>query len=379
MSDKQIVIRDFIYVDADRLYSLYSQVFEGVANSIIESYLAGNTALEEQKGKPFHGSSHSEQLVETSQRTENKSLYDHMYNRLEDRLNSQITDASVVNHDNYKEVLENAVMIKITGTAEIENYQRLTVFLQRFNELGNAIGYSQILALKQEVEKAWKERQAVIEKVNDRNQKRIAMSKLQQDKEEFEKSVTEFLEKQGLRQDEQLMANLRLLIEIFYPDGFEITIKPSCESNIIYRGVLEQNWLRVSPYFLKSLYGTSVSAKWTMVGKVTYIPNWIAKNSADEEANNHDEKIADIQEIMSHANVATPEGAIDALEWTEENRKMWVNANEAVSMRDAYRKMFKAAQALENIFLESKERIEIVVYPLAIYHEVRFTEDLTDG
>lgn len=380
MADNQVVIRDFIYVDADRLYSLYSQVFEGVASSIIESYFASNVATEEQKGKPLQGSSQSEQLTETSQRTESKSLYDHMYNRLEDRLNPQITDASVINRENYKDVLENVVMIKITGTAEIEDYQRLTVFLGRFNELGGAIGYSQIQTLKQAVEKQWEKRQEEIENSRDRNTRKTGLDKLQRDKDKFQKSVIEYLAKQGLHQDEQLMANLGLLIEIFYPDGFEVIITPDQERDIVYRGVLAQNWLRISPHFLRSLYGTTVSAKWTMVGKVTYIPNWVVKDNASEEATAERETTdEDVQELLSNVNISTLEETIDALEGKEGSEKIWVNTNETPSMRDDYRNMFKAAKGFEHVFLESKERVEIVVYPLAIYHEVRFTADSAEG
>ena len=38
---KNEIIRDFIYMDKDRLYSLYSQVFEGVIEAVVDSYSNG--------------------------------------------------------------------------------------------------------------------------------------------------------------------------------------------------------------------------------------------------------------------------------------------------------------------------------------------------
>ena len=43
------VLRDFIYIDKDRLYSLYSQLFKGVAESMVEAFSSGKEDSESQK------------------------------------------------------------------------------------------------------------------------------------------------------------------------------------------------------------------------------------------------------------------------------------------------------------------------------------------
>ena len=45
----ETIIRDFIYMDKDRLYSLYSQAFEGVIEAFIESY--SNSLQSEENNK----------------------------------------------------------------------------------------------------------------------------------------------------------------------------------------------------------------------------------------------------------------------------------------------------------------------------------------
>ena len=43
---------------------------------------------------------------------------------------------------------------------------------------------------------------------------------------------------------------------------------------------------------------------------------------------------------------------------------------EKPSMRDPFRNMFSATRVFDNMFLESATRTEILIAPLAIYHEV---------
>ena len=77
MSKKEIKVRDFIYVDVDKLYSLYSQVFEGVSEKIVQSYIDSLTS----KDVPSRfslGDKIEEQAIELSNRKESKILYDHM-------------------------------------------------------------------------------------------------------------------------------------------------------------------------------------------------------------------------------------------------------------------------------------------------------------
>lgn len=361
MPNTDITIRDFIYVDADRLYSLYSQVFEGVAEQIVESVIAGLTTTDSQKGPPLQGSSTEAQVAEATRRTENKSLYDHMYNRLERRLGTAIIGASEIRANNYKEKLEDAFMVRVSGTAEIEDYARLETFMERFNELGEAIGYSQLIAMRSLAEATWKEQEHTIQEIKDRNQRKSALKQLEKQKKDFELQVKASLEESGLRQDETMLSNLRLFIEIFNSQGFDITISPDTgDGSVVYRGIIDKKWLRIQPDFLRALYGGIVRPKWTMVGKVTYIPRQDEVNELEsEEPGKHpfSDKVDSEQQLQD----------IQALE----NAGMGTTVGDKEpSMRDPFRNMFRATRAFEEMFLESKERVEILVAPLAVYHEV---------
>ena len=84
-------VRDFIYLDVEKLYSLYSQVFEGVADRIVQSYI-DSLELKEAPRKTLllRDSDVETKVIEVSRRTENRFLYDHMYNQLEGKLGNTI-------------------------------------------------------------------------------------------------------------------------------------------------------------------------------------------------------------------------------------------------------------------------------------------------
>ncbi len=350
MSNNDVLIRDFIYVDAERLYSLYSQVFEGVADQIVESFIAGLSTTDSQKGTFLQGSSIETQIAEASRRTENKSLYDHMYNQLERKLHSVIVDASKITTEDYQSILDQTFMIKVSGTAEIEDYHRLAMFMERFNEIADAIGYSQLVGIREVMNKGWTEEKQQIKQITDRNQKSTAKRRLEKKKKDFERKIEDFLEQTGLRQDETSLSNLCLFIEMFNPEGFEITISPiDGDGSIVYRGILGRQGLRIQPDFLRALYGSAVESTWTMVGKVTYIPSQIDDlESADLNhegkesvfGENRNQEQTDTQETQKSEESEIEELISD----TEEIES--ATDEEKPSMRDPFRNMFNAASSL---------------------------------
>lgn len=328
------MVRDFIYLDVERMYSLYSQVFEGVADQIIQSYIYELQSKDYQRGPILQGASVEAQVAEVSLRTENKFLYDHMYNRLETNISEAILEPSGVSPDNYREVLAPAFMIKVRGAAEMEDYDRIKTHLDKFNTLAEAIAYAHTLS--DEFQAALRELEAsAAGKVRDERTKVKQQLKKLKDPKQVAKEM-------GLSQDEQLLSNIRLFVETFHHGGFEIIIIPAQEvEGVVFRGVVDKRWLRVQPDLLKALYGVSAESNWTMVGQVTHLPK------------------------VEIAGMETPMEQELSTEASEEQE-----AEEEPSMRDPIRSIFGAVRVFENMFLESKERIEVLVCPLAIYREM---------
>lgn len=323
------IIRDFLYEDIDRLYSIYSQVFQGVAGQIVESFTNQAASKESGRSAPLTGRTLEEQVVELSTHMQVKWLHDHMYNTLEEKLGSVMIEDPELTPGNYEQVLSGCFLLKVQGAAEISDYHRLTTFLEKYNELGEAIAFSHLLSVTGEGAAAGAlEREHAAPK--DRNERVRAR--------EMEKRKTDpkaIAQAMGLRQNPELLKRLKLFLDFFGMDPFEVVVSAGEQSMVTYRGVLDRKWLRVSPDLVRSLYGTVIESPVTMVGQITHLPRARADKST-----------------------------------TSEELPPFRQSSEAnPSMRDSYQNMFKAARALEHMFLESDRRIEVVVCPLAIYRE----------
>lgn len=354
MQAEEKIIRDFIYIDVDRVYSLYSQINEGVADRIVQSY------IDESSSKHAHSKRESRsedvsveaQVAEMSHRTENKLLHDHIYNLFEAEIQNAILVPTEVSSENYREMLEKVFMIKVSGKAEIDDYNRIKALTERFNELVGGIAYAQMVTV---LGMGAHQAEALVEHAQGKQKSELRkfVQKL--------KDPKRLAQDAGMFQDEQVLSLTRLFTEMFNPDGFEVTVTASRGSEgVVYRGALNRRWLRLQPDFLKALYGGYTEFDWTMVGQVTYLPGGtlpdipqIAAPAVNQETNsqsNADEDGEGVDATLDSANQSP--------------------TNETPSMRDPFRTVFGALRGLERTFLESKQRVEVVVFPLAIYREM---------
>lgn len=373
MTNKEKTIRDFIYLDGDRLNSLYSQLFEGVAEQIVKSRLQSEVQQNLQKGGITKGQIAEAQFAEMKQSTESKVLYDYMYTQLVSELNKGILEPSAITSENYREQLAEAFMVKIKGKAEVEDYNRMRSFVDRFNELAGKLAF--------------------VEKINQlgmplyKAEAAVAATQGKQ-KGDLRKYIQTFKDSEGLAkakgyyQDKELLSLVGLFTEMFYPEGFEVVITPTTSQDVIFRGVIDKQWLRLTPDFLKALYGGYTEFEWTMVGQITFMPggeklpstpeflasmNISTNVTATKETEPADEFQEPAEQQTSENNQQTPEDGEEGE--TIETPPADV---ELPSMRDPFRAVFAGLRAFERMFLESKARVEVVMHPLAIYRETSF-------
>ncbi len=332
MEHKNMPLRDFVYLDGDRLHSLYSQAFEGVADKIIESYVDGLSRQNTQKGEPLSGTTLETQVGEISQRTENKLLYDHMYNRFEARLAPTLVQADLVSPDNYGTLLSDTFAIKVTGPVEIEDFNRMTALFDKFNDLGEAIAYA--FTITPEAASTRDTLSQSIDAIQDRNQRAKAKEAVR-----HQSDPKKLAREMGLSQDPKLLSNLKLWSQLFAQDLFFVSIVPPAnKGSVVFRAILNTKWLRVQPNQLRALYGIYPQCQWTLVGQVTHVPG-LATSVSDSPK----------QDQIAQPPSNPPK----------------------FTMRDSYRNMFKSSSEFEKMFLESNERVEVIVFPLALYREYK--------
>jgi DNA-binding transcriptional regulator YhcF (GntR family) len=378
MSNHNKTIRDFIYLDGDRLNSLYSQLFEGVAEQIVKSRLHSEVQQNLQKGDVTKGQIAEAQFAEMKQSTESKVLYDYMYTQLASELGENILEPSDITSNNYRERLAEAFMVKVKGKAEIEDYNRMKSFADQFNDLAGLLAFAE--TINQLGMPLYQAEAAVA----------AAQGKQKGDLRKYIQKVkdSEALAKaKGYYQDKELLSLVGLITEMFYPEGFEVVITPTASQNVIFRGVIDKQWLRLTPDFLKALYGGYTEFEWTMVGQVTFMPGGEKLPSTAEllasmnigtnvAATKEKELEDDLHENLEQQTFKSSQETAADHDEAQADERPPVNV-ELPSMRDPFRAVFGGLRAFERTFLESKARVEVVMHPLAIYRETSFTRSAT--
>lgn len=322
-------IREFIYIDVPKLYSMYSQIFEGVTDQVVEQrinqLLTGETTS-------HRGSTVESEATEASKRTESGFLHDHMYTRLEEKLASSLVDGNSIEPAQAKSELLTNPLVKISGRAEIEDYDRLKQFFDEFNRMGEIVTFSKVTS-NPETDARLQELQLAAVQAN------ISKDQVRKLEREIEKllNIKQNAILSNLAQNPILMQNLKDFTEMFHPSGYDVLITPFENPTVHYRGALNKEWLRSNPQLLINLYGGQSEVPWTMVGLTTHIQGT----------------------FVSQAGNATI-SVTDGLSQADENNPM---------MLDVIRVNFRQQRVFERMFLESNTETEIIMSPLAIYRE----------
>ena len=263
------IARDFIFLDADRLYSLYSQIFEGLPTATFDLSYGSVHDTDSQKGRFMAGQSHQQAVTEGVQKLEEKTLHDYMYNKLEAELSDSIVDGNTLNLDSSRELLQSSPLIKISGSAEIEDYARLSEFAGFFNQLAEVIAAA---SLQSEGDELAKKIDRSIENITDPNER--SRAKAGAKKKLKPKEVAKLL---NLSQDEELLRGIQFMVEKFaFSEGVEISVAPlPANTQLTFRGVVDRTWLRLSVDMLRSMYGGFAECNWTMVGHILTCPRFM--------------------------------------------------------------------------------------------------------
>lgn len=317
-------VRNFLYMDISTLYSMYSQVFEGITDSITEEKII-QAITSNTEGVPLTPARSETQATDAHRRVESYVLHDHMYNRLEDQLWPSIIDASEITSETAPSILPKNPLLKVSGRAEVEDYERIRAYLTQFNELGKVIAYA---AKSKDPEHKKRILDILVGLANPQN-----AGQRKQLESELEKLIDATREARdtGLLQDQFMLNRLAVFAEQFNPTGYEILIVPN--DKMQFRGILSRDFLRISPQLISSLYGGQSELSWTMVGIVTHVQGMYQQPKNIELASDPTNPM----------------------------------------MLDAYRNMFRKSRFFERMFLESYDGLEIIVSPLAVYREFRLT------
>lgn len=257
-------IKSFIYLDDNKMYSLSSQVFEGITQYILKEDVSMHGEGQAQKGQLLSGQFMADMLFQRNAKSEMRYLHDFAYNLFETELVSRKLLFESVKETNITE-LKDKSFIKVKGKIIFEDYEKILYTLQHFNEIGRAIGE---LSMQNEIQSLKESASEMKKQTNDREKK----NKIGQIEKSTRKQVDRILIEQGLMIDEKDKNNVLTVMNFGYHDYYEIRLSiDGCDT--LYTAIINQDNLKETEQTLISKYSRLSEKEFTIVGIVTQCGN----------------------------------------------------------------------------------------------------------
>ena len=246
-------IRDYIYLDIDRIKSIFSQIEKGLLIQQTEGINQDNEVKANigtnWLSNLFLDAGIEGDVIFTNKKDETKVLHDYMYTILEKKLcdeNQVIKIPADYNKENYRDMLNPNSFILLECYIKIENYLKISNIIDDINELQIILGVLGLESMSQNSEiNQW-----------DETEKNL-------------KNNSQLL-------DESYLKALSSFFNKFYEGKIFIKAMPFSGdflSNFI--GLIKKKYLREDIDDILFRYGSSPTFKWHVFGQISSIP---AKN-----------------------------------------------------------------------------------------------------
>jgi hypothetical protein len=279
-------------------------------------------------------------------------LHDYLFNELEKKLETAIKHVSGESISSIKE----GTLIKVTGTVEIDDIERMLQIMEKYNDL-----YAHMLIVGKANE--------LQNQIWDLEDKLKTVSKHEAKKLEEElKTLTPEGQYRSQRKgiSQILIDSIKKFYHLLYENIFEIKIVCPFDENIVFRGIINKDYLREKPELLYAKYGTRTQVNWTLVGHVTttYNPAYIGEaiditlqNEKDIDAQATENKEPS-QSLENSEEVTISESNSSELKEVRNN------------LRDVFENLYTSLRGIEEHLVQPAERKTFVVTPLAIFQEI---------
>ena len=257
-------IKSFIYLDDNKMYSLSSQVFEGITQYILNEDVSAIGEGQKQKGQLLSGRFMADMMFQRNAKSEMRYLHDFAYNIFEAELASRGLLFESVKETGITDLRDKS-FIKVKGKIIFEDYEKILYTLQHFNEIGRALGE---LSMQNEIQSLKKSATELKKQTNDREKK----NKISQIEKSMQKQVDQILIEQGLMIDEKAKNNVLTVMNFGYHDYYEIRLSiDGCDT--LYTAIINQENLKETEQTLISKYSRLSEKEFTIVGIVTQCGN----------------------------------------------------------------------------------------------------------
>ena len=283
-------IKAFVYLDKHKMYSISSQIFEGLTEYIV------NYSIERNEDR--HGTENEEgrilgHILGKELGTESRRfLHDYSYSVFEKKLigDSQVLELNNSNLGTYMPKIKNHSFLKITGRAVFKDVKLMVHTMESFNEMGKALAYvttqNEFLRHEQGEEELNKGKRT-------RNSSSAAKARTRNMKE---KEIEIIAGKLGLQIDPEFLKRMAYLLKYGYKDQLEFQIPLTSTElemrELIFSAILNRSYLEEDEETLIKRYSRNTEKELTMFGIVTQSENVSGKEESENEQKPTELKLA---------------------------------------------------------------------------------------
>jgi hypothetical protein len=256
------MIKSFIYLDEQKMYSLSSQIFEGTTEYILNEKSHQNNDSETQNGPFGSGRVLADAVITASKSTEKKFLHDYSFNVFEKHLvkNDMIFDISAngIDIDSAHKITETHSFVKIKARATFNDVEKITELFKEFNNIGRALASvtntQNFLELREEVDRL---------KATTKDKTKIRAI---EEKYKISTDLTTIAKASGLYHDPEFLENLVLLTKYGFSDQFEISQQ---YNDLCFTSCLKREFLRETAELLVKKHSRQTQRDIVVFGVVT--------------------------------------------------------------------------------------------------------------
>lgn len=249
------MIKNFIYLDEQKLYSFSSQLFEGVTEYNLNQHSIEETEKDTQKGNLTSGYAIANAVKEASSSTSKKFLHDYSFNLFEAELvNSDLLLDIMADGVSFTNVCNsNKPFIRIRSKGKFVDTKEVQELFKHFNEIGKAIATAQLSEKYQELERL---------KANNKNSKQIRELQSQLDS-----SLRKTLAQSELVLPKHVLEGLDTIIENF---GDDLVRFQQITREVEFSSLMDRSFFRESVKNICKKYARKTAKEFVVLGTISH-------------------------------------------------------------------------------------------------------------
>ena len=253
------MIKSIIYLDEAKMYSMSSQIFEGITEYVLKEVGSTNKNSEEQKGPMGSGRVLADAMKLSERSIEKRFLHDHSLTLFEARLAElelvDVVDSTIVVET--KPIISKS-FVRVSARASFIDAAKITSMFGSFNELGAAFAGVTNHETLDETRKQ-------IQMLKDSSKDKFKVAELRQTEKRLT-DTAELAKQAGLYQDPKFLKQLALVTEFGFSDQLEVQQRAG---ELLFSACLKRQCLRESEDLIIRKYSRKTEKTLVVLGVVT--------------------------------------------------------------------------------------------------------------